>query len=71
MLLREQVVGKRRGVGETLNGRVEEAGVSKVVKTSSHPVSPLPFKVELVRRKKHFLRGWDPITMAADHIFRG
>lgn len=70
VLLWEQVVGEWRGVGETLNGGVEEAGVSKVVKTSSHPVHTLPLQIELVARKEHFLWGWDPVALAADHIFR-
>lgn len=42
MLLGEQVVGQRRGVGQALYGRVQEAGVAEVVEPRSHAVNPLP-----------------------------
>lgn len=40
------------------------------MEASSHPVHALPFEGKLVPWKEHLLRGRDPVTLAADHIFR-
>lgn len=69
MLLRQKVVGQRRGVGQTLYCRVEEARVPEVMEAGSHPVHTLPFQGKFVPWKQHLLRGGDAITLTPNHIF--
>lgn len=64
MLLGEQVVGQRRGVGQALDGGVQEAGVAEVVQPRSHAVNPLPLQRQPLRGEEHFLWGGDTITAA-------
>lgn len=69
MLLGQKVVGQRRGVGQTLYCRVEEARVPEVMEAGSHPVHTLPFQGKFVPWKQHLLRGGDAITLTPNHIF--
>lgn len=69
VLLRQKVVGQGRGVGETLDCRVEEARVAEVMEAGSHPVHALPFQGEFVPLKQHLLRGGDSIALTPDHVF--
>lgn len=64
MFLGEQVAGQRRGVGQALEGRVQEAGVAEVVKPRSHAVNPLPLQRQPLRGEEHLLRGGDAIATA-------
>lgn len=69
VLLWQEVVGQRGGVGETLDRGVEEARVPEVMEAGSHPVHALPFQGEFVPWKQHLLGGRDAITLTPDHIF--
>lgn len=69
VLLRQEVVGQRGGVGETLDCGVEEARVPQVVEAGSHPVHALPFQGQFVPWKQHLLGGGDAVTLTPDHIF--
>lgn len=52
MLTRQQVVGQRRGVRQTLQDGVEEAGIAQVAEASSDTASLLPGHANLLRRKQ-------------------
>ena len=52
MLAREQVVGQRRGVRQTLQDGVEVAGIAQVVEAPSDAASLLPGHANLLRRKQ-------------------
>lgn len=60
----EQVVGQGRRVGQTLHGRVEEAGVAEVVEARANAVHSLPLQRQPLHGEEHFLRGGDTITAA-------
>lgn len=62
VLLGKQVIGKRWGVRQTLQGGVEEAGVAQVVETGSDTVHPLPFQREALHREEDLLWGWNSIS---------
>ena len=68
MLAREQVVGQRRGVRQTLQDGVEEAGIAQVAEAPSDTASLLPGHANLLRRKQVPFRQSHSHTQACTEI---
>ena len=65
VLVTEQVVGEGGGVGQALEGGVEEAGVAHVDEPAPHPVALLPVQLHPVGPVQHQLGGRDAVRLGA------
>ena len=67
MLLRQHVVGQRRGVGETLQRCVEEAGVAHVLEAGTHALRLAPPQAEALGGEEDLLGQGDAIPAGHHH----
>ena len=67
MLLRQHVVGQRRGVGQTLQRCVEEAGVAHVLEPRAHSLRLAPPQAEALGGEEDLLGQGDAIPTGHHH----